>query len=529
MMNVNLTNTSLQQRFFSGTNSIGGVHLPDFSDNYVFSKQKSSVSDAEYKKQIVEQAYTDFKNGQFQNKSEGFNKLMKKYTSEVSPDRKGIITSGLKEISRNKQSGLKPIDLIATILEGKVKYQKLPSGQTDYIEFYDKNGEMVATYSNNGWTMYTTNAEAVRQTEMCKIYNEAWGNAKRGVPLTDSGSVNSDYYNNIPVGRDLNNLPNTSSIGTTVGYQYDGLTEEDRFVQKVLQEHYDKAYKENLSHSDPMAYIESKYCDVTSPNFCSYMTEDQRSIAYRNEKRMLQTGGKYSAGFARYDYALRNYKDVYTGGSRSTGYIRNTDKEKQYARSVVNQQISNLFSKNGIALSKQADLIFSIDPYTYQLTVSGNADRDILSQIEKLLNEGDNAKNIWTHAWICMHDADNEIVNSQANMTKANQYSLWHEVYETTGYDARNATYKNGTFIAEDGTDLLALFKEKAQNSAGYELYSKRWLEYAKNGWKKENDLVLKMGFDSSGLYDIGQEKGYGAAQNTWMKGVSQSMFEARV
>ena len=71
--------------------------------------------------------------------------------------------------------------------------------------------------------------------------------------------------------------------------------------------------KENLSHSDPMAYIESKYCDVTSPNFCSYMTEDQRSIAYRNEKRMLQTEGKYSAGFARYDYALRNYKDVYTG------------------------------------------------------------------------------------------------------------------------------------------------------------------------------------------------------------------------
>ena len=272
---------------------------------------------------------------------------------------------------------------------------------------------------------------------------------------------NSDYYNNIPAGRDLNNLPNTSSADTTVGYQYDGLTEEDRFVQKVLQEHYDKVYKENLSHSDPMAYIESKYCDVTSPNFCSYMTEDQRSIAYRNEKRMLQTGGKYSAGFARYDYALRNYKDVYTGGSRSVGYVRNTDREKQYARSVVNQQISNLLSKNGISISKQADLVFSIDPYTYQLTVSGNADRDILSQIEKLLNEGDNAKNIWTHAWICMHDADNEIVNSQANMTKANQYSLWHEVYETTGYDARNATYKNGTFIAEDGTDLLALFKEK--------------------------------------------------------------------
>lgn len=196
-MNVNLNSISLQQRKFSGTNSIGGIHLPDFNDKYVFSKKKSNTSNAEYKKQIAEQAYEDFKNGQFQNKSEGFNKLMKKYTSEVSPDRKGIITSGLKAVLRNKQSGLKPIDLLATILEGKVKYQRMPSGQTDYIEFYDKNGEMVATYSNNGWTMYTTNAEAARQTEMCMIYNEAWGNAKRGIPLTDSGSVNSDSLQNV--------------------------------------------------------------------------------------------------------------------------------------------------------------------------------------------------------------------------------------------------------------------------------------------------------------------------------------------
>ena len=86
----------------------------------------------------------------------------------------------------------KPIDFVATLLEGKVKYQKLPSGNSDYIEFYDKNGEMVATYSNNGWTMYTTNAEASRQTEMCMIYNEAWGNAKRGIPLESEETVNVD-------------------------------------------------------------------------------------------------------------------------------------------------------------------------------------------------------------------------------------------------------------------------------------------------------------------------------------------------
>ena len=320
-----------------------------------------------------------------------------------------------------------------------------------------------------------------------------------------------------------------NSTDTTIGYQYDGFTEEDRRVRKILREHYDKVYKENLSHSDPMAYVCSKYCDVTSPNFRSEMTADQRSIAYRTEKRMLQTGGKPVGGFARYDYALRNYKDLYTGGSRSNGGYRNTDKEKQYARSVINQQISNLLSNHGITLSNQMDLKFSIEPYTYQLKVFGNADKDTLSLIEQLLNENDNAKNLWTHAWICMHNSDNEIVNSQATTTKAKQYSLWHEVYNSTGYDIRNAVYKNGTFFAEDDTDLLALFKEKVIDGAGYDLFSKRWLEYARNGWNKANDLVLEIGFDSNGLYDIGQEKGYGITQDDWVKKINQNMFDAKV
>lgn len=195
-MQIHSSNGSLQQRVFSGTGSIGGIHLPDFNDKYVFTKKKSGISKEEYRKQIAEQAYKDFENGTFQNKSEGFNKLMKIYTSEVSPDRKGIITSGLKAVSRNRENVLKPIDFVATLLEGEVRYQKQPSGDSEYIEFYDKNGEMVASYSNKGWTMFTTNEEAARQTEMCMIYNEAWGNAKRGIPLTSEEAVNVENPQN---------------------------------------------------------------------------------------------------------------------------------------------------------------------------------------------------------------------------------------------------------------------------------------------------------------------------------------------
>ena len=340
--------------------------------------------------------------------------------------------------------------------------------------------------------------------------------------------ANTDYYRNMPADRDADDQSTNLKNNTTVGYQYNGMSQEENMAYAILKEHYNKVYQENLSHPDSMAYIESKYCDVTSPNFCSYMTEDQRSTAFLNEKRMLETGGKHTAGFGRYDYALRNYEGIYIG-PQNTGYRRDTDREKQYARNVINQQLSQMLSENGISLGKDADLKFSIDPYTYKLTVSGNVDKDTMSLLEKLLNEGDNAKNIWTHAWYCMHDSDNELINSQANAIKANQYSLWHELYSTTGYDIREASYDNGKFIMGDGTDLLALYKEKAENSAVYELFSKRLLDYTKNGWNCENDLVLEIGFDANGLYDIGQSKGYGTTQSTWMNSRTSSIFEARV
>ena len=63
-MQVNPTN--LQQRYFSGTGSIGGNHLPDFNDKYVYTQKKSGTSDSDYRRQIVEQAYKDFEKGQLE-------------------------------------------------------------------------------------------------------------------------------------------------------------------------------------------------------------------------------------------------------------------------------------------------------------------------------------------------------------------------------------------------------------------------------------------------------------------------------
>lgn len=42
-MMVHSVNGSLQQRILSGTGSIGGIHLPDFNDNYVWGNAKRGL------------------------------------------------------------------------------------------------------------------------------------------------------------------------------------------------------------------------------------------------------------------------------------------------------------------------------------------------------------------------------------------------------------------------------------------------------------------------------------------------------
>lgn len=180
-MYVTNNNYATQNRVFSGTGKIVGVSLPDFTDVHVNTKKESGVSVSEYEQAIIDQATKDQKAGKFQNESAGFNKLAKKYVSEVSQERSRIINEGLKEALKSDLDILKPIDWVALIFEGKVKHQK-ESDLVEYAEFFDGNGEMVASYSNGGWTTYSTKAETGRQMEMCSIYNAGMGSSGKSRP-----------------------------------------------------------------------------------------------------------------------------------------------------------------------------------------------------------------------------------------------------------------------------------------------------------------------------------------------------------
>lgn len=176
-MRINSYNTFSQSRPFSGTRKNVNVPLPDYTDFNFNTRKAPAMSDEKYRETIIEQAKKDQSAGKFQSESPGFRSLVKSYVSVVSPDRKNIITEGLTAIFKNKNPQPKTLNLIDYLL-GNVKYCKEAS-DVSYAEFYDSNGEMVASYSNGKWISYGTKAENARESELWGIYNEAWNNAAR--------------------------------------------------------------------------------------------------------------------------------------------------------------------------------------------------------------------------------------------------------------------------------------------------------------------------------------------------------------
>jgi hypothetical protein len=153
---------------------IGNVTLPDFNNFHFNTKTAPAMSDEKYKEAIIEQAKKDAANGIFQTESQEYKKLMKSYVSVVSPDKKAIITNGLKQLFGNNTSAEKStsdLDLM-DILFGKVVFTN--EKQLKYAEFKDADGNIIATYSNGGWTTYPTDAEKARSAEFLQIYNDAW-------------------------------------------------------------------------------------------------------------------------------------------------------------------------------------------------------------------------------------------------------------------------------------------------------------------------------------------------------------------
>jgi hypothetical protein len=205
---------------------IGTIKLPNFKENNeMFTKTKTTRSDEEILEAIKELAKKHAEKAKekenlgkyyfFQNADNEYLDLMKEYVSSVSPDREGILTSSLnqifgktnknKEISADNNESLlqqtlknmekmkpknktanKALQQILKSMDNKTSgatYGKLSivdDNKLSYVEFYNSNGEMIATYnSTTGWDGFMTKEEQARRSEFLAVYNEAYNSVSQ--------------------------------------------------------------------------------------------------------------------------------------------------------------------------------------------------------------------------------------------------------------------------------------------------------------------------------------------------------------
>ncbi|MCY7518294.1 DUF4885 family protein, partial [Bacillus safensis] len=141
------------------------------------------------------------------------------------------------------------------------------------------------------------------------------------------------------------------------------MTESDRRM-KILDEKYEKINEQNKRFNDPQDHIYNKYRNPYSSYFRSDLTKPEREAAYIMEMSWARNnkGGQY------------DFNDAIFRNEKRYDPTQESVEKKIFNRQKVNEQLQDLFSKNGISIPKNTNLTFTIDPNNFKLVVGGSKD-----------------------------------------------------------------------------------------------------------------------------------------------------------
>lgn len=111
-----------------------------------------------------------------------------------------------------------------------------------------------------------------------------------------------------------------------------------------------------------------------------------------------------------------------------------------------------------IDIPKDTTLTISITPIDYKVKVSGTDDEELINQIEKLLETGENSKELFLHI---MKSLSSD--SAQYSLDAYQKYQTAREMYEVTGYHVKDLEVIDGRFVTPDGRDLLDVYKEELE------------------------------------------------------------------
>ncbi len=186
--------------------------------------------------------------------------------------------------------------------------------------------------------------------------------------------------------KEFSKKPDSSlkTVFTSFADEFSKVTNE---YADTIREHYAKEHAENLTYDNPSLHIWDKYKNAESPDFRSYMSEDERAWAYDQELDML-SGGKHLQMGNPY---------AFSAASGPPSLASAAMKALAAARNQIDQSVQTLLAENGIDLADDTSFRLTVEQPGYSIKVSGLEDDALAEAIEQALNSGDNGKNLYDH------------------------------------------------------------------------------------------------------------------------------------
>ena len=299
------------------------------------------------------------------------------------------------------------------------------------------------------------------------------------------------------------------NAGTEINPNPVGYFDVSAAFRAALTDKYSRLVDEAKRHSNPENYIYQKYFDPAFGYYETDLSDAERRIAYNYEKQMYETGKINGV----------SYMDSLFRGTEVYGDVMDNDRI-DFQRQLVNAQINNILKQSGINTEIIPDTCtFSVDPYSYEITVEGISE-DLKAAMEKALNVGDNGRNLFKHIYNC--SIQDDCNSSQISKAAYQKYNAYQQVYKYTGCKLNELTEKDGTYYTKDGMDILDLVDaaiSKSDAVAGsHKGMVKEWIhelvsETAKHGWNNVRDMKLNILFTANGLADLYQSIQYGGGK----------------
>lgn len=212
------------------------------------------------------------------------------------------------------------------------------------------------------------------------------------------------------------------------------------------------------------------------------------------------------------DWEYHDYGDCKRYLQMIFPYDREAQTEEEvatYNRQMVNTQLSNIFANAGIDMSilSSYNLIFSIDPYDYSLTVTGTDDSDLIQTLENLLNENNNSRELFYHI---LH-SDSGFISEDALL----KYHTLRSFASVTGEDPRDYKLTKDGLVNENGENILDVYKEALETSDevsegfkadAYSTFADNITKLLTKGYMNIPDLNLSIGYSDGILQDLSNE-----------------------